>query len=263
MSHAGQRRLLCMILTVVSLGLAGCGEPPPKPPEPPSAAALALLKSIAEGCDAEFAAAPAWMHSPKGEWVAHKRYGIDRLAANPKELEIAVDLAINYAESTIPGAEEWVGGYYLAVCSIWALVIREDDAGLVRLLSQVPVDVVGPDGVYLEGVLVANWERESVDGFRVLFDAYDGAASDKVKATLARAARRGFWKDLRDVRDDAMVITQAKQLFEECRESVKPNHAYLTAYMGGDFEIGNVEPMPLFVPKDGPDFVESRIVEGR
>jgi hypothetical protein len=258
-----------MILTVASLSLAGCGEPPPKPPEPPSAAALALLKSIAEGGDAVYNAyiqslAPdRGFRGPAIEWRYHKRYGTDRLAASPEELEIAVDLAIDYPKSTIPGAEEWVGGYYLAVCSIWALVLRGDDAGLVRLLSQVPMDVVGPDGVYLEGVLVANWERRSVDGFRVLFDAYDRAANDEVRATLAHAARRAFWQELRDVGDDSEVVARAKELFEECRESVKPNRAYLTAYTGGDFDIGDAKGMPLLVPKDGPDFVPSTMVEGR
>lgn len=263
MSHAGQRCLVCMLFGVLMLSTMSCGKPAPTPPKPPSAAALALLKSIAEGGDVAFETAPDSMRSPKGEWRVHKRYGIDRLAANPDELEIAIDLAIDYPESSIPGAEEWVGGYYLAVCSIWALVIRNDDAGLVRLLSHVPMDVVGPDGVYLEGVLIANWERESVDGFRVLFDAYDRAASDKVRTTLARAARRAFWRELRDVRDDADVIARAIKLFEECRESVKANRAYMMAYTGGDFDIGNIEPMPLFVPKEGPDSVESKIVERR
>jgi hypothetical protein len=258
-----------MLLGVLMLSTMSCGKPAPTPPKPPSAAALALLKSIAEGGNAAYDAYLATLAPDEGirgpviEWRYHKRYGTDRLAANPQELAIAIDLAIDYPESSIPGAEEWVGGYYLAVCSIWALVIRNDDAGLVRLLSHVPMDVVGPDGVYIEGALVANWERGSVDGFRVLFDAYDRAANDKVRSTMAHAARRAFWRDLRDVRDDAEVIARARKLFEECRERVKANRAYLTAYRSGDFDIGNVEPMPLFVPKDGSDFVESRIVEGR
>jgi hypothetical protein len=258
-----RHRVAGTLLCAGSLFLASCSEPTPPAPNLPTTAELALLKSIADGGNAaydQYVSGLAPGDDFRGsviKWRYHKKYGIDRLAANPEELEMAVRLAIDYPESVIPGAEDWVGGYYLAVCCIWVLVDLNDDANLVRLISRVPMEVVGPDGVYIEGALTSSRDRGSVDGLRVLFDAYQAAQSIKVKSSLANAARRAFWKELRAVRDNDEAIAKAQQLFEARRKDTKFNLAYLAAYTQGDFDIGEANGVPLLIPKEGPDFVES------
>ena len=250
-------RFVIVVCTTMVLG--GCGE---RGGSEPSAESLQLVRSLAGGADAAYQAhldslEPGdILRGPKVEWSIHKKYVIDRLVANPDELEIAAALAVEHSDSeTIPGAAGTVSGHFLAVCTVWALVMRNDDAGLVRLLSRVPMEVVGPDGVYIEAALLGNFERGTVDGFAVLFDAYDASNDQGVRSVLAGAARRAFWSELQGEPDDSAAVAKARELFQRCRGSVKVNHAYFDSYRLGVFDVGEAKGVALFIPHESPDSV--------
>lgn len=218
-----------------------------------------FFASLTAGCEAAEDAEPAERRNPKSGWFTPHRYVTERLANDAEELAIALEAVCNADGEQLPGAGDRFGTYFVSSCVLWALVKRNDDEGLTRLLSAIPMETTGPDGFYIEFALVYPYTNRSPDGLELLFSAYNRATDARVRENLAQSARRCYWMELRDIKSDDTAVAEARKRFEATRGTVKANESHSLAYSPGFFGISNFEPPPLLIPKEGPDEVDGRI----
>jgi hypothetical protein len=142
---------------------------------------------------------------------------------------------------------------------LYSLVLNDDETRLRELLSCVPIDVDGPDGWLIEFTLTTEYLDRTPEGILVLFDAYDLAKEDQVRASLAEAVRRAFREHAKPEWNDQELMTKCREVFQTERDRVKVNPEYAGEYPSALLNVTNRIGAPLFIPKDGPESVKARI----
>jgi len=191
--------------------------------------------------------------NPKSEYYARFAAVYQLLVESPEHLSDALDYVVAAADDHSNG---FAGFLEYAVFA--ALLRLDDREGLRRLLANVPLEVTGPDGVYIEYALVALYGDAPIDRFEVLFDAFHAARGELTKSHVAAAIRRAMDAEDDPALPDEVAIKRLRPKFGQLRHQVNVNPAYSEAYIRGFFDTSNTIPPPLFIPKDGPDRVEQR-----
>jgi hypothetical protein len=198
---------------------------------------------------------PTAESNPKSQWFARERALLEALSHDVG----LCDAAASYlAGEPQDDRENFVGTLQCAL--LHTLVARNDDERLRQLLSHVRYETDDPDGCYVEYTLVELEAGRTPEGIRVLFDAYERSQKASVRQTLVASVRRAFCTTIKPVWSDSEVMTECKWVVEHQLGNMKVNREWRLAYSPGFFDVGNVKPPPLFIPRDGPDEVKATII---